>query len=141
MSVSAAIRRQVELRAALRCEYCGMHQSLQGGSFHVEHVCPMVRGGLTDLDNLALACPGCNLHKADRMEALDPGTGAMAQLFNPRADFWHEHFRWRDYLVIGQTPTGRATVELLDLNHSRRIQIRQAESWFGLFPPATTGGQ
>jgi len=32
------------------------------------------------------------------------------------------------------TPTGRATVALLYLNHPRRLLIRQAEELFGLFP-------
>ena len=31
--------------------------------------------------------------------------------------------------------TGRATVFALDLNHPRRLLIRQAEALFGLFPP------
>jgi hypothetical protein len=31
--------------------------------------------------------------------------------------------------------TGRATIAALDLNHERRIRIRQAEQMFGLFPP------
>jgi 5-methylcytosine-specific restriction endonuclease McrA len=44
-----------------------MHQSLQGATFHIEHVIPRVRGGTSELENLALACPSCNLHKADRV--------------------------------------------------------------------------
>jgi hypothetical protein len=135
MSLSAAIRRLVETRAASRCEYCGMHQSLQGGQFHVEHICPTSRGGTSDLDNLALACPGCNLWKADHMVALDEESGASVRLFDPRSDNWHEHFHWVGREIIGQTPTGRATVTLLDLNHPRRLQIRQAEELFNLFPP------
>jgi hypothetical protein len=31
--------RQVEQRAVGRCEYCKMHQTLQGATFHVEHYC------------------------------------------------------------------------------------------------------
>lgn len=49
-----------------RCEYCQMHQSLQGATFHLEHAVPRSAGGTDELDNLALACPSCNLHKADR---------------------------------------------------------------------------
>jgi hypothetical protein len=36
---------QVELRAGGRCEYCQMYQSLQGATFHVEHIVPRCRGG------------------------------------------------------------------------------------------------
>jgi hypothetical protein len=46
-----------------------------------------------------------------------------------------QHFRWEGEHLIGQTSTGRAMVLALDLNHSRRILIRQAERIFGLFPP------
>jgi hypothetical protein len=36
---------------------------------------------------------------------------------------------------VGLTPTGRATVAALDLNHPRRLRIREPEEWFNLFPP------
>jgi hypothetical protein len=135
MSTWSELSAQVEARAAGRCEYCRMHQSLQGATFHVEHIIPICLGGLTVLDNLALACPGCNLHKASRVEAPDPDTTQTVPLFNPRTHNWTEHFRWQGYLLLGTSPTGRATVWALDLNHSRRLLIRQAEELFKLFPP------
>ena len=36
---------EVEQRAEWRCEYCRMHQSLPGATFHVEHIVPTVQGG------------------------------------------------------------------------------------------------
>ncbi len=131
----AELERQAAARAGDRCEYCRMHQSLQGARFHLEHVIPVSRGGTSDLENLAWACPGCNLHKSDRIEVIDPDTGGAAPLFNPRSGSWHAHFAWDDYQVIGLTAIGRATVSALNLNHARRIRIRQAEQSFGLFPP------
>jgi hypothetical protein len=115
-----------------------MYQVLQGATFHIEHSIPSSRGGPTELENLALACPSCNLHKSDRVEVIDPDTNVVVPLFNPHTDTWSEHFRWDGYQVVGLTPEGRGTVEALDLNHPRRIQIRQAEEWFGLFPPVET---
>jgi hypothetical protein len=112
-----------------------MHQSLQGATFHVEHVVPKAAGGADEADNLALACPGCNLAKSDRTTGTDPDTGATVALFNPRADTWTDHFTWDDRRVVGLTSVGRATVVALTLNHARRVMIRQAEEWFGLFPP------
>jgi hypothetical protein len=126
---------QVETRAEGRCEYCRMHQALQGATFYVEHILPSSRGGVTNLDNLAWSCAGCNLRKADRIEVLDPQLGTLAPLFNPRIDRWSEHFRRQGYLLVGQTPVRRGTVSLLELNHPRRLLIRQAEDLFGLFPP------
>lgn len=117
----------VEARAVGRYEYCRMHQSLQGATFHVEHVIPLSRGGHSQLDNLALACPSCNLHKANRIGVIDPDIGNRVPLFSPRSDDWDEHFRWDGYRIVGQIPIGRATVAALELNHPRRIRIRQAE--------------
>jgi hypothetical protein len=135
MSSRAETLRFVEARAGGRCEYCRMHQTLQGATFHVEHIVPSSRGGVSEPDNLAWACPSCNLHKSDRIDALDPESNNLVPLFNPRGQHWDEHFRWEGCQVIGQTPIGRAAVHLLDLNHSRRQLIRQAEEMFGLFPP------
>lgn len=129
---------QVAARAEQRCEYCRMHQSLQGATFHVEHVTPNSRGGSDDPDNLALACPSCNLHKSDRVAAIDPESGSTVPLFNPRTARWQEHFRWDDYCIVGLTPIGRATVAALDFNHPRRVLIRHAEELFELFPPFET---
>jgi hypothetical protein len=127
--------REVEARAGERCEYCRMHQALQGATFHVEHTVPSSRGGASDLANLAWACPACNLHKSNRVEAVDPESGAVVPLFNPRGNAWSDHFRWDGYQVVGLTPVGRATVFALDLNRPRRLMIRKAEEMFGLFPP------
>jgi HNH endonuclease len=135
MTTRAEFERQVAGRAEDRCEYCRMHQALQGARFHLEHVVPSSRGGVTDLDNLAWACPGCNLRKSDRIEAVDPDTGVASQLFNPRSQAWRDHFVWDDYQIVGLTATGRATIAALDFNQPRRIRIRQAEQTFGLFPP------
>jgi hypothetical protein len=133
MTSWAEIQQQVQQRAADRCEYCRMHQSLQGATFHVEHVVPQSHGGSSQFDNLAWACPSCNLHKSNRVE-LEIGE-EIVPFFNPRRDDWNNHFRWDGYQITGLTQTGRATVEALLLNHDRRVQIRQAEELFDLFPP------
>jgi hypothetical protein len=98
-------------------------------------VIPQCKGGRTELGNLALACPGCNLHKAGKIRALDPVTGAYVQLFHPILQRWPEHFRSGGYEIEGLTAEGRATVETLNLNHPRRQRIREVEAAFGLYPP------
>lgn len=135
MNLPDELRREVERRAAGRCEYCRMHQALQGAAFHVEHVVPRSRGGDSTPANLALACPGCNLHKADCVESNDPETGDLVSVFNPRRDRWSEHFRWDRYLIVPRTAVGRATAARLQFNLARRVQIRRAEALFALFPP------
>jgi hypothetical protein len=75
------------------------------------------------------------------MHGRDPESGEMVTLFNPRVQTWSEHFVWdvtRVY-IIGQTPHGRATVELLDLNDDRHsgdvVRIRQRDVSDGYHPP------
>ena len=86
------IERHIESKALGRGEYCRMHQSLQGATFHREHAIPLSRGGPTQPDNLAWACPSCNLHKANRFDVIAPDTGNRVPLFNPRSGDWDEHF-------------------------------------------------
>jgi len=131
----AARVRDVEARAGQRCEYCRMHQSLQGATFHVEHITPTAAAGSDEMSNLAWACPSCNLKKSNRQTIVDPETGQAVPLFNPRTDRWEDHFVWSGYTVVGQTPVGRALVEAFDLNNPRRLLIREAEEYFELFPP------
>jgi hypothetical protein len=138
MTAWSELERQVQRRAAARCEYCLMHESLQGATFHVEHVLPRSRGGGSTLDNLAWACPSCNLRKSDRIHVSDPATGSLVPLFNPRTDRWAEHFQWVDRKIVSLTPVGRATVAALELNAPRRLRIREAEKLFNLFPPPPT---
>src|SRR5438270_13853818 len=83
MNLAGELAGLVRERADDRCQYCLMHQSLQGASFHVEHIIPRSKGGSSEMANLALACPSCNLHKADRIKAIDPVTGSLVQLFHP----------------------------------------------------------
>ncbi len=116
-----------------------MHQSLQGATFHIEHVIPRVRGGTSELENLALACPSCNLHKANRDFIAPTQDSPSIALFHPRTNIWSDHFEWDDYQLIGKTDVGLPTIRLLDLNHERRVKIRQAEQMFGLFPPQQIG--
>lgn len=112
-----------------------MHQSLQGATFHVEHVIPQSAGGSHDGSNLALACPSCNLHKSDRTSVIAAGSPKTVPLFNPRADEWTDHFQWDDYTVVARSTVGHVTIAALDLNHQRRQMIRKAEQTFGMFPP------
>jgi HNH endonuclease len=135
MSSRREIADKVRARAAGRCEYCMMHESLQGATFHLEHIIPSSRGGLFNLDNIAWACPTCNLRKSNRVQGLDSESRTMVSLFDPCLQRWWDHFEIDGYYIKGKTPIGRATILLLDLNQAARIRIRQAEEVFGMFPP------
>jgi len=112
-------------------------------SFSVEHILPVSRGGETSLENLALACPGCNGHKYTKVEAPDPADGVLVSLYHPRIQKWQDHFRWNEdfTLIVGITPTGRATVNALQMNRPGVVNMRQVLFASGLHPPAGEDGQ
>jgi 5-methylcytosine-specific restriction endonuclease McrA len=84
--------RRVRLRANDLCEYCRLPQLSQEATFHDDHIMPIVAGGLTTIDNLALACVTCSLRKAARQRLPDPSTGQLVTVFHPRKDRWSDHF-------------------------------------------------
>ena len=141
MAVSAFSRHVVRERAQLRCEYCHADERWQFIRFTIDHVLPLSAGGSDGADNLALACRNCNERRGNRSEGRDPVTGHIVPIFNPRQEKWPVHFVWdrTKVRVIGHTPTGRATIELLDLNDDRHdsavIRIRQRDVADGYHPP------
>lgn len=135
MTVSVSIRRLVTQRAGNRCEYCRLSQAGQEALFHVDHILPEIDGGMTTLENLALACVSCSLRKGARQLAVDPQTGRLTPLYHPRKQQWSDHFRWEGFRVTGTTTTGRASVDALKLNRVVMLAIRSEEAFFGRFPP------
>jgi HNH endonuclease len=135
MAISATLRRQVIERAGNHCEYCRLAQTGQEATFHIDHVVPVVGGGKTAVENLALACVSCSLRKGGRMLSRDPQTGEHVVLFNPRVESWPTHFRWQGVWIVGTTPTGRATVLALSMNRLLALAIREEEAHRGRHPP------
>jgi hypothetical protein len=120
-----ALANLVRERAGERCEYCRLHQDdAPFYRFHVEHVIPRQHGGDDDPANLALACHHCNLHKGTNLSGIDPETGTIVPLFHPRRDDWDSHFERRGIRVAGRTAAGRATVEVLNMNATARLELR-----------------
>lgn len=131
------LRREVAERANDRCEYCQSQEAITGGPMHVEHIIPEIAGGPTTLDNLALACARCNLHKGRRMRARDPVSGRTVPLFDPRRQQWSRHFTWSAdrTRIIGRTRSGRATLVALNMNHPTIVLARSVWIELGLHPP------
>ena len=123
--MDAALRRRIRQRAGNCCEYCRVRQEDDPFfSFHAEHILPRQHGGTDALANLALACYHCNRHKGPNLAALDPQTGQMTRLFNPRSDSWQEHFQVVGAVIAGRTPMGRATSSLFKMNAAPRLDLR-----------------
>ena len=126
----------VRLRAAGFCEYCRLPESVSLLPFPIDHVIARQHGGRTVVENLAVACPDCHLHKGPNIAGLDPVTGELTPLFNPRRDRWEVHFEWRNASLVGLTPIGRATVQVLASNDAARVALRELLVLDGTFPGA-----
>jgi hypothetical protein len=123
--MDAAARILVRERAGNRCEYCRLPQdALPLPPFHIEHIVARQHGGADDESNLALACHHCNLHKGPNLTGIDPETSAVVLLFHPRQAEWHDNFAFAGPMIVGLTPSGRATVRVLAMNDARRMELR-----------------
>ena len=135
---------EVRRRAGGRCEYCLLPQSAFRRPFHIEHIVARQHGGASRLENLALACWNCNLKKGPNLSGIDPETGRVVALFNPRQDEWEEHFsatldplKALCVAIRGLTPVGRASVQVLGLNDEMRQLVRYELLTEGIYRTTT----
>ena len=70
----------------------------------------------------------CNACKGPNLTSINEDTGEVTPLFHPRTDVWEEHFRSESGFIHGLTPSGKATVRLLNMNAARRVQLRQLKT-------------
>ncbi len=135
--IPRALEHEVRERASGRCEYCQTPELLSGQPAHIDHIRPRVRGGPTQADNLCLACAPCNSFKLDQTEAIDPDSGEALALFNPRQQQWQGHFAWDESgtMIMGLTPTGRATVMMLKMNRPLIVAARAVWVSVNRHPP------
>lgn len=135
--ISAILREQVKQRARGYCEYC-QAWSRAILFMEIEHITPDSAGGTTQLDNLAYACRGCNNLKKAFQTGFDVETDSEVVLYNPRQQNWHEHFQWdtTGTVLIGLTPTGRATIMRLKMNRTEVVEARELWVAAGWHPPS-----
>jgi 5-methylcytosine-specific restriction endonuclease McrA len=122
--VTSKLRQLVFKRAQNACEYCQLAQRQTSLPHEVDHIRAVKHRGATHSDNLALDCAYCNAAKGPNVAGHDPLTDELVPLFNPRAQKWSEHFRWRGPILDGKTAIGRATVEILRINAPERLEHR-----------------
>jgi hypothetical protein len=135
--ITVAEQQQIIERAKRRCEYCKCLMDYSSQAFELEHIIPIAEEGETELENLALACGGCNGHKYTKVAVFDPISKTQVPLYHPRRQVWQEHFAWSaDHLeIIGLTAIGKVTIELLNLNRPGVINLRKLLLTVGLHPP------
>lgn len=123
--MSAALRAIIVERAGNCCEYCQLPQGHSAFIHEIEHIIARKHHGKTEQTNLALACFECNDFKGSDIAGLDPETGELSRLFHPRVDVWEEHFRWQGAILLGLTPVGRTTIDLLRIDEPPRVEHRR----------------
>jgi hypothetical protein len=133
--LAVQLRRLVVERAQRQCEYCRLSQEDDDFPHQVDRVMARKHGGQTISDNLALACLKCNRHKGSDVAAMDPVDGALVPLFNPPVQAWGERFALAGAFWVGRTATGRATIALLRMNDTVRVDQRQRLIEAGRYPP------
>jgi hypothetical protein len=123
--VNATLEDAVRSRSLAQCEYCQFPEAAGELSFHIDHIISQQHGGQTVSENLALACPYCNRFKGPNLAGIDSITGAVTPLFHPRLEQWSDHFSWNGPVLMGLTPTGRATVAVLKINSPEAVELRR----------------
>jgi hypothetical protein len=120
MTLPASLVAEVQRRAGGTCEYCGVTEVASGGELSVDHYRPTSQGGTDELDNLVYACFRCNLYKAAYW-----ADGGELALWNPRVESFAVHFvEAEDGTLLGRTPVGVRTVEVLRLNRPLLVANR-----------------
>lgn len=136
--IPSALRSAVVRRAYERCEYCQFPEEVAWASYAIDHIIAEKHGGKTETDNLAYACVPCNSHKGSDLTSIDPQTGEVSRLFNPRTQTWDKHFRLDlKGTISGLTPEGRSTARLLHFNDPIRVQRRAYLITAGKLVPQT----
>lgn len=82
--VPGPVKTQVSERAGHCCKYCRSQARFAMQAFSIEHIEPHSQEGSSTIDNLALACQGCNNHKYTKTRASDAISGEQVPLFHPR---------------------------------------------------------
>lgn len=94
--------------------------------FELDHVVAKKHGGSTDEGNLALSCILCNKHRGSDLASIDPQSGELVRLFDPRQHVWGQHFELTPGGHLqGRTAIGRTTVRLLRLDDPARVAERR----------------
>lgn len=109
-----------------RCVYC--HSPVGITDFgDVDHFCPKSRfpERAFDWENLVLSCRACNVAKRDQFPTDAHGSPL---LLNPRTDDPDLHLKLQDGgTLLGLTPKGVASIEVLRLNRAALVESRRRE--------------
>ncbi|MCP2727839.1 HNH endonuclease [Limnofasciculus baicalensis] len=134
--ISEEVRRLVAKRADYLCEYCLIAEAERSSRFQVDHIISVKHGGSTTAENLAYACIFCNLQKGTDLGSINWKTGELVRFFNPRRDFWADHFQLAEARIQPLTDIGEVTEQILEFNSNERILERQSLIGVSRYPSA-----
>lgn len=123
--VSPALRKEVRDRARGCCEYCLLPEEQAFFPHEPDHIVAIKHGGQSSADNLALACFDCNRFKGSDIASIDPESGELTRLFDPRTQEWVDHFSIDGGFINPRTASGRVTELVLRLNLQSRVEVRE----------------
>ncbi len=132
--ISDDLRQLVAMRAAFLCEYCLIHEIGTNYGCQVDHIISLKHDGSTTPENLAYACVFCNRHKGTDVGSVVWPTQQFIRFFNPRIDWWADHFKLDGVLIRPLTDIGKATAQIFGFNHSGRVLERQVLMAIGKYP-------
>ena len=99
-------------------------------------------GNIRDALTIASSCQVCHqavcasvttsVFQKSPSTSIDPDTGRVTLLFNPRQHRWADHLAHIGGNIEGKTPVGRTTVSLLEMNGAERLRLRQHLSKAGI---------
>lgn len=128
------LRKFVRQRAKNCCEYCLLSEKFTIKRHEIDHITAEKHGGDAIEVNLCLSCHDCNRHKGSDLTTFDPFTKQIVKLFDPRNQLWSDHFELDGPIIRGISSTGRATVNLLQVNDEPRVLERLLLIAQGLYP-------
>jgi len=64
--LSDSLRYDVLKRDNFTCQICGASAKKDGVKLEVDHICPVSKGGKTEISNLQTLCERCNRGKSDK---------------------------------------------------------------------------
>lgn len=132
--IPPTLRQLVFERAGGCCEYCRVPLKDRGVATHIDHIISVKHEGSTSESNLCLACFNCNSYKGTDIAAIDSVSESVTTLYNPRIDVWDDHFTLDGFVIEPQTPKGRVTVKLLNMNAIDMRILREALLDVGMYP-------
>ena len=134
--VPIELRRQTATRAEGLCEYCLIHEDDTFMGCQVDHIVSEKHGGLTDLNNLSIACTCCNRAKGSDIGSVTIA-GLFCRFFNPRIDNWSDHFVLNGFRIVSRTDIGEVTARILEFNAIDRLLEREELARQGRYPSTT----